>query len=84
MFTFSGTTWGWIHLLLGIVVFLAALALFQGALWARTVGVILGGASGLIAFAWLPSYPVWGIIFVTVSVFVIWALTVHGRDLADS
>jgi len=84
VFTFSVTTWGWIHLLLGIVVFLAALALFQGAVWARTVGVILGAVSGLIAFAWLPAYPVWGVIFITVSVFVIWALTVHGRDLADS
>jgi len=84
VFTFSVTTWGWIHLLLGVVVFLAAIALFQGAVWARTVGVVLGVVSGLIAFAWLPAYPFWGIVFVTVSVFVIWALTVHGRDLADS
>ena len=46
------------------------------------VGVILAFLSGLIAFAWLPSYPIWGVIFITVSVFVIWALTVHGSDIA--
>ena len=83
LFKFNVTAWGWIHLLIGILVFLAGLALFQGAVWARTVGVILAGVSGLIAFAWLPAYPIWGIIFVTVSIFVIWALTVHGRDIAE-
>ena len=76
------TTWGWIHLLLGIVVFFAGLALFQGAVWARTVGVILAVISMLIGFAWLPFAPVWAIILITSSVFVMWALTVHGRDIA--
>jgi hypothetical protein len=49
--------------------------------WARTVGVILAGISGLVAFAWLPYSPVWAILIVTLSVFTIWALTVHGRDI---
>ena len=83
VFKFNVTTWGWIHLLLGFVVVLAGMALFQGAVWARTVGVILAVVSGLIGFAWLPWYPVWGIIFITASVFVIWALTVHGRDISQ-
>ena len=82
-FKFNVTTWGWIHLVLGIVVILAAAAVFRGAVWGRTVGVVLAALSGLIAFAWLPAYPVWGVILVAASVFVIWALTVHGRDLAD-
>ena len=83
VFKFNVTTWGWIHLILGILVFLAALALFRGSVWARTLGVILAGISGLIGFAWLPWYPIWGVIFVTASVFVIWALTVHGRDITE-
>jgi len=82
VFKFNVTTWGWIHLILGIVVVLAGLALFRGAVWARLVGVVIAGVSALIGFAWLPMYPFWGIIFVTASIFVIWALTVHGRDLA--
>ena len=32
-------------------------------------------------FAWLPYYPVWSIIMITMGGFVIWALTVHGRDI---
>lgn len=83
IFKLSTTTWGWTHLVLGIVVLLAGLGLFSGAVWARTVGVILAALSGLVAFAWLPYYPVWAILFVTVSVATVWALTVHGRDITD-
>jgi hypothetical protein len=81
IFEFSTTSWGWTHLILGVVVLLAGGGLFSGAVWARTVGVILAVISGLVAFAWLPYYPVWAILIVTVSVFTVWALTVHGRDI---
>ena len=80
VFQFDRTTWGWIHLVFGIVVFLAGLSLFKGSIWARTVGVILGVISAVVGFAWLPWYPIWGILIVVIAVSVIWALTVHGRD----
>ena len=83
IFQFDTTTWGWIHLLLGIVVLLAGFYLFSGAVWARIVGVIIAVLWALVAFAWMPWYPVWGIMFIAVSVFVIWALTAHGRDIVD-
>jgi hypothetical protein len=63
------------------VVVLAAVGLLSGKVWARTVGVILAVISGLAAFAWLPWYPVWGILFIAASIGVIWALTAHGKDL---
>ena len=82
VFQFDVTTWGWIHLVLGAVIFLAALGLYSGSVWARTVGVILAFASAVAMFAWLPWYPVWALIIITLDVFVVWALTVHGRDIA--
>jgi hypothetical protein len=82
-FKLDVTTWGWIHLLLGILVFLAGIALFRGAVWARSIGVVLAVLSALVGFAWLPYYPVWGVIFVVIAVFVIWSLTAHGRDIAQ-
>ena len=84
IFQFDVTTWGWIHLLLGIVILFAAYGLFSGAVWARTVGVIIAVVWALFAFAWLPWYPLWAILLITISVFVIWALTAHGRDLAET
>jgi uncharacterized membrane protein len=84
IFQFDATTWGWIHLFLGIVVLLAGFYLFTGSVWARTVGVIIAVVAALVGFAWLPWYPVWAILFIAVSIFVIWALTVHGRDIAEA
>lgn len=83
VFKFDVTTWGWIHLILGAVIFLAGLGLFGGQVWARTIGVILAAVSAVLCFAWLPWYPVWSILVIALDVFVIWALTVHGRDIAD-
>lgn len=80
---FDVTTWGWIHLLLGIVILLSAIGLFSGAVWARTVGVIIAMVWALIGFAWLPWSPLWAVLLITISIFVIWSLTVHGRDLTD-
>jgi len=78
---FNVSTWGWIHLILGILILIAGFGLLSGAVWARTIGVILAFLSGLAGFAWLPYYPVWAILIVVLAVAVIWALTTHGRDV---
>jgi hypothetical protein len=54
---FDATTWGWIHLIGGIIVLFAGVGLFRGAVWARTVGVIVAVISAIVSFAWLPWYP---------------------------
>jgi hypothetical protein len=84
IFQFDVTTWGWIHLILGVVVFFAGVGLFTGAVWARTVGVFLALVSAVVAFAWIPYYPFWAIMIAASAVFVIWALTAHGRDVATT
>jgi hypothetical protein len=81
VFSFDVTTWGWAHLLFGVLVALAGVSVFTGAVWARTVGVLLAGLSIIVNFAWLPYYPVWGLVVIALDVFVIWALTAHGRDI---
>jgi hypothetical protein len=82
VFRFDATTWGWIQLIGGIIVLLAGFGLFSGAVWARTVGVIVATISAIISFAWLPWYPIWAICILAIDVAVIWALTAHGRDIA--
>jgi hypothetical protein len=83
VFQVDVTTWGWVHLLLGALLVVAGVFLFRGAVWARTIGVILAGVSALANFAWLPYYPIWAVLVIALDVFVIWALTVHGRDIAS-
>jgi hypothetical protein len=81
IFEFDVTTWGWIHLILGIVVLIAGISLFSGAVWARTFGVFLAVLSAIANFAFIPYYPVWSIVIIALDVAVIWALTAHGRDI---
>ena len=83
VFQFSVTTWGWIHLIAGIIVLLAGFYLFTGAVWARVIGVIIVAVSMVANFAWLPYRPVWSVILIAAGGFVIWALTAHGRDVAS-
>ena len=83
VFKFDASTWGWIHLLLGVLILAAGFGVFSGAVWARTVGVIIAALAALAAFAWMPYYPIWGVIFIAMAIAVIWALTAHGRDMAE-
>jgi hypothetical protein len=83
VFEFDATQWGWIHLILGIVLVIAGGYLLTGSVVARTIGVIMALISAVVGFAWLPYSPVWGVIFIAIAVSVIWALTAHGRDVVN-
>jgi hypothetical protein len=81
LFKFDVTTWGWIHLVVGIVVGLAGLGMLRGRTWARVAGIILAVLSAIANFLFIPYYPVWALLIIAVDVFVIWALAVHGREV---
>ncbi|MEU8922354.1 hypothetical protein AB0D10_15670 [Kitasatospora sp. NPDC048545] len=76
VYSMNTTGWGWIHLILGIVIVLAGVALFTGAVWARAVGVVVAGLGMIANFLWLPYYPFWAIVLIAIDAFVIWALCV--------
>jgi hypothetical protein len=74
-YQFNTTSWGWIHLILGILVVIAAVGLMSGAMWARVIAVFLAALSILANFLWLPYYPWWSIVVIALNVVVIWAVT---------
>jgi hypothetical protein len=77
---FDATSWGWIHLLLGLLVLFAGFAVLAGQTWGRVVGITLAVLSALANFAFLPYYPFWAMTIIALDIFVIWALAVHGRE----
>lgn len=83
-YTFNLTSWGWIHLTLGVLVALAGVALFTGAMWARITGIALASLAMLANFMWLPYYPLWSVVLIAVDAFVIWALCVGTKSDTQS
>ena len=78
---FDATSWGWIHLLIGLMVFFAGFAVMSGQTWGRVVGITLAVLSALSNFAFIPYYPFWALAIIALDVFIIWALAAHGRDI---
>lgn len=83
LLVFNYTAWGWIDLIIGLVVLLAGISVLHGSTWARVVGVILASLSALASLASISAYPIWSIIVIAVDVLVIFALVVHGGELAE-
>jgi hypothetical protein len=78
----DATSWGWIHLVVGIVVAAAGFAVMAGRTWGRVVGITLAVVSALANFAFIPYYPFWAITIIALDVFIIWALAAHGGEIA--
>jgi hypothetical protein len=84
VFQFDATTWGWIHLVIGLIVAFAGWGLLSGRTWARAVGIALAVLSAIANFLFIPYYPFWSLLIITLDIFVIWALAAHGREFSDT
>ncbi|MFE2586394.1 hypothetical protein [Streptomyces sp. NPDC059378] len=83
-FEFSLRGWGWVHLVLGVVLVVAGGALFLGgALWARYLGVFVASLGAIANFLWVPYYPLWATILIAVNILVVWALCTGMHKEAD-
>lgn len=80
---FDLTTWGWIHLVTGALIFIAGLSILSGSLFGRVVGVIMAFLSAIVNISNIATYPIWSVIVITIDVLVIYALTAHGYELKE-
>jgi hypothetical protein len=77
------TTWGWINLVVGAVMVVAGFGLFTGALWASVIAITVAVLSAVANLLVIAAYPVWSVIVITLDVLVIYAISVHGREIQD-
>lgn len=75
------TTWGWTHLILGIVAALTGIGLLAGNMLARVIGVALAVVSAVVNLAFISAAPVWSLVVISLDVIVIFAILVHGGEL---
>jgi hypothetical protein len=76
-------TWGWVHLIIGIVAILTGLGLLAGNTAARVVGVAVAVLSAIVNLGFISAYPIWSAIVIALDVIVIFAIIVHGGELRE-
>lgn len=79
-YEFDLTTWGWIHIVVGVLAVAIGLGLFTGAMWARVAGLIIAAISIVINFLWLPYYPLWGVVVIALDLVIMWAIVAWRDD----
>jgi hypothetical protein len=77
-FDLDVTAWGWIHLIIGVLMVVVGLGLFGRRSWAGVTAIMLAMLSAIMNFFFIPYYPLWSIVVIALDVWVIWALTRPG------
>jgi hypothetical protein len=80
-FNVDTTVWGWIHLILGIIVVVAGFYLFARSRVAGAIAVILAVVTAVANFFFIPYYPFWSLLIIALAIYVIWAV---GREIFES
>ncbi|GAA2024093.1 hypothetical protein GCM10009839_22340 [Catenulispora yoronensis] len=73
-FRWSQSSWGWIHLVVGVLVLISGFLVFTGSALARMIGIVLASFSVIANFLSLPFHPVWSIALIGIGMFAVWAL----------
>jgi len=77
------TQWGWVHIVLGLLLVLIGVWLVRGVLWARVLGVVVVMVNMVTQMMMLPAYPFWSVVVIAFDAVVLWAITVHGSETLD-
>jgi hypothetical protein len=80
---FDVTAWGWIHLILGILVVFGGFAVISGKGWGRILAIVLAVVSAISNFFFIPYYPWWSLLIIALDIWVIWALTSRWKDVTE-
>jgi hypothetical protein len=83
LFLFDVQGWGWWTIIIGVLLLLTGAALLAGQTWARVVAIILAIVSAIIQLLLIPAQPWWSFIVIAIDVLIIYALTVHGKELRE-
>jgi hypothetical protein len=80
-YSFSVAGWGWLVLLLGVLIAGTGVVVLQGWSWGDTAAIVLVCLSMIANFLLIPFYPIWSLMIIAVDIIVIWALTAPGRNV---
>lgn len=74
---FDITTWGWVHLILGVLVAVTGLGLMSGNAAARVAGIFFVAVNAVAQIVWFPAAPLWCFLMVILDTVILYQLTVN-------
>ena len=76
-------TWGWILLIWGVLLVLAAVSVWKGGGFGRWIGIFAAALNLFFQFMFLPAYPFWALTIMALDIMVIYGLAVYGGDALE-
>lgn len=71
-------TWGWITLIVGALLIVAAMGVMRGSKFSQWFGIAMAALSAINQFVAIQAYPFWSLIVFSVDILVIYALAKYG------
>lgn len=78
------TSYGWLWLVMGILLIAAGFGVLSGAQWARWFGIVVASISAITSMFWIYAFPIWALVFLLISFLVIYGLATYGGSDADA
>lgn len=79
----SYTTWGWAHILWGLLAIWAGASLTKGNFFGRLAAIVVAVSSAMVSLAFIPVYPIWSVLILAMDVCVLYAVIVHGGEMKE-
>jgi hypothetical protein len=73
-------TWGWVALIVGVIMLFAGFGILSGANWARVVGIFVASVNLVFQFAYLDHNPFWSFTMIVIDNLIIYGLAGHRAD----
>jgi hypothetical protein len=78
LFGTSLKNYGWLWLIVGIVLILCAFGVLTRSQFSRWIGIFAGAVAAISAIWWMPYYPIWSLTYIALGVLVIYGLAAYG------
>jgi len=81
IFGHSLKTYGWVYLIVAIVLILSSFGVLVRSQISRLIGIVAGGVLAISSIWWMPYYPIWSLTYIAIGILVVYALAAYGgRD----
>ncbi len=71
-------TWGWITLIIGVLLLIAAVGIVTGNQLARWFAVVVIGLNAIDMMFFIPAYPFWALVIIAIDVVALYGLCAYG------